>query len=203
MSGRLKKGPQTQRSLLDAARKVFTESGFSEARVADIVNQAGSSVGSLYHHFGSKSGLFLALWQEHQLAYEEAASRAMADAKENGMTDPGQLLATGTRAFLRGTWQRRDLAPMFASGDAPPGFEVTKQLRSSEWIGQTSLRPQLDDTPTERVYTALLASLIGEGAYQVATARSRRQADRIIDAVAEYASRLVADGQPHQLRKTR
>jgi AcrR family transcriptional regulator len=28
-----------------------------------------SSVGSLYHHFGGKSELFIALWQEHQVAH--------------------------------------------------------------------------------------------------------------------------------------
>ena len=43
---------QTQRALLDAARQVFTERGFSDASIADIVQRAGSSVGSLDHHFG-------------------------------------------------------------------------------------------------------------------------------------------------------
>ena len=69
---------QTQRALLDAARQVFTERGFAEASIADIVQRAASSVGSLYHHFGGKSELFIALWQEHQLAHEEAASQAVA-----------------------------------------------------------------------------------------------------------------------------
>jgi len=189
---------KTQRALLDAARKVFTERGFSEASIADIVDQAGSSVGSLYHHFGGKSELFIALWQEHQLAHEEAASRAVAQARKNGMTDPGQLFETGARAFLQGSWQRRDLALLFAAGDGPPGFEVMKRRRGREWIGQNDSLLRLDDTPGDRVYAAILTSLIGEGAYEVAAARTRRQADRIIDAVAEYARRLMADG-PHRV----
>jgi AcrR family transcriptional regulator len=45
---------ETQRALLDAAREVFTEQGFAEANIADVVKRAGSSVGSLYHHFGGK-----------------------------------------------------------------------------------------------------------------------------------------------------
>jgi AcrR family transcriptional regulator len=77
---------QTQRALLDAARQVFTERGFAEASIADIVQRAGSSVGSLYHHFGGKSELFIALWQEHQLAHEEAAGRAVAEARKQGVT---------------------------------------------------------------------------------------------------------------------
>src|SRR5947209_15309762 len=120
---------QTQRALLDAARQVFTERGFAEASIADIVQRAGSSVGSLYHHFGGKSELFVALWQEHQAAHEEAASTAVAKAKRVGVTDPFELFSVGARAFLEGSWQRRDLAMLFFSGDSPPGFEVMKRRR--------------------------------------------------------------------------
>jgi AcrR family transcriptional regulator len=185
---------QTQRALLDAARQVFTERGFSEASIADIVQRAGSSVGSLYHHFGGKSELFIALWQEHQLAHEEAASQAVAAARKKGVTDPGQLFETGARAFLQGSWQRRDLALLFSSGDAPPGFEVMKRQRGREWIGQNDSLLQRTDIPVDRLYVAILTSLIGEGAYEVAASKSRRQADRIIDAVIEYAWRLLAGG---------
>ena len=86
---------QTQRALLDAAREVFTRQGFADASIADVVERAGSSVGSLYHHFGGKSELFLALWQEHQLAYEEAASTAVAAARQAGVDDPAKLFAAG------------------------------------------------------------------------------------------------------------
>jgi AcrR family transcriptional regulator len=185
---------QTQRALLDAARQVFTERGFSDSSIAEIVDRAGSSVGSLYHHFGGKSELFIALWQEHQLAHEEAASQAVAAARKRGVTDPGQLFEAGARAFLRGSWERRDLALLFASGDAPSGFEVMRRSRSREWISQNDALLHLTDIPADRVYAAILTSLIGEGAYEVAAARNRRQADTITDAVAEYAGRLMAGG---------
>src|ERR1700757_2277321 len=96
---------QTQRALLDAARQVFTERGFSDASIADIVERAGSSVCSLYHHFGGKSELFIALWQQHQLAHEEAASKAVADAKSRGVTDPCELFDAGAHAFMNGSWE--------------------------------------------------------------------------------------------------
>jgi len=152
---------QTQRALLDAARQVFTERGFAEASIADIVQRAGSSVGSLYHHFGGKSELFLALWHEHQLAHEEAASQAVAEAGKNGVTDPGQLFEAGARAYLQGSWQRRDLALLFASGDAPPGFEVMRRHHGREWIGRNDSLLHLTDVPEDRVYAAILTSLIG------------------------------------------
>src|ERR1700683_259769 len=88
----------TQRALLDAAREVFVEQGFAEASIAEVVHRAGSSVGSLYHHFGGKSELFIALWREHQAAYEEAASNAVAQAKRAGVTDPFELFSVGAKA---------------------------------------------------------------------------------------------------------
>ena len=184
----------TQRALLDAAREVFTSRGFSEASIAEVVERAGSSVGSLYHHFGGKSELFLALWQEHQLAHEQAASEAVAAARKAGVTDPGELFTAGARAFLQGSWQRRDLALLFLSGDGPPGFEVMQRQRSHEWVSQNDALLHLPDTALDRLYASVLTSLIGEGAREVATSASRRQADKIIDAVLEYARRLMASG---------
>ncbi len=185
---------QTQRALLDAAREVFTRQGFADASIADVVERAGSSVGSLYHHFGGKSELFLALWQEHQLAYEEAASRAVAAARQSGVSDPATLFAAGARAFLDGSWQRRDLALLFSAGDGPPGFEVMRRQRGHEWIRQNDALLRLPDTSLDRLYAAVLTSLIAEGAREVAAARTRAQAMQIIEAVIEYVVRVMTGG---------
>jgi AcrR family transcriptional regulator len=186
--------PRTQRALLDAARQVFTEQGFSQTSIADVVERAGSSVGSLYHHFGGKSELFLALWHEHQRTHEEAASEAVAQLRKAGVTDTTELFCAGARAFMDGTWLRRDLALLFFSGDGPAGFEVTKRRRGSEWVAQNDILLGLPGTPMDRLYAAMLTSLIGEGARQVAAAPNRRQANRVIEAVLEYSRRLLAGG---------
>jgi AcrR family transcriptional regulator len=196
---------QTQRALLDAARDVFTAQGFSNASIADVVERAGSSVGSLYHHFGGKSELFLALWQDHQIAHEKAASQAVARARAAGDQDPTTLFCVGARAFLEGSWIRRDLELLFVSGDGPPGFELSRRRRLHEWISQNDALLQLTDTSQDRLYAAILTSLIGVGAREVAAARTRRQATEIIDSVIEYATRLMADGpvRPGGLDSTR
>src|ERR1700735_5580427 len=75
---------QTQRALLEAAREIFTAQGFDEARNADVGERAGLSVRGRDHHFGGKSELYVALWQEHQQAHEEAASKAVATARQAG-----------------------------------------------------------------------------------------------------------------------
>jgi AcrR family transcriptional regulator len=185
---------QTQRALLDAARAVFTEQGFTNASIADIVDRAGSSVGSLYHHFGGKSEVFVALFQEHQAAHEAAASKAVAAARLAGVTDRAELFCTGARAFLEGSWQRRDLVVLFFASDGPPGFELIKRRRGHEWIGQNDTLLRLPDTSFDRLYAAILTAVIGEGAREVAASKTRRQANRIMDAVIEYVRRLMAEG---------
>jgi AcrR family transcriptional regulator len=180
--------------MLDAARAVFVAHGFSDASIADIVERAGSSVGSLYHHFGGKSELYVALWQEYTMAQEEAASQAVAKARRSGVKDPFQLFTTGARAYLEGSWERRDLAMLFVSGDTPPGFEVMRRRRGHEWIGQNDALLRLSDNSFDRLYATVLTSLIGEGAREVALAKNRRQANTVIGAVIDYARRLMADG---------
>ncbi len=47
--------------ILDAARKVFTEKGFQNARMEDIGEAAGFSKASLYTYFADKEEIFLSL----------------------------------------------------------------------------------------------------------------------------------------------
>ena len=55
---RSRKGVQTRARLLGAAKEVFETSGFLEARITDIAEQAGLSHGSFYHYFDSKEQVF-------------------------------------------------------------------------------------------------------------------------------------------------
>ena len=130
---------ETRRGMLRAAREVFTERGFADASVADVVERAGSSVGSLYHHFGGKAELFLALWEDHQAAQEEAASAAVAALREAGEDDPLELFIAGAQAFLDDSWQRRDLVRLLMDGDGPPGFELMRRTRNREWVRQNAV----------------------------------------------------------------
>jgi AcrR family transcriptional regulator len=159
-----------------------------------VVRRAGSSVGSLYHHFGGKSELFVALWHEHQAAYDQAAGGAVAEARRGGVTDPFELFSVGARAYLEGSWERRDLAMLFLSGDSPPGFEVMVRRRGHEWLVQNDTLLRLSESSFDRLYVTALTSIIGEGAREVAGAGTRRQANKVIDATIEYIRRLMTGG---------
>ena len=56
---RSRKGVQTRARLVEAAKKVFEDQGFLEARISDIAERAGLSHGSFYHYFESKDEVFL------------------------------------------------------------------------------------------------------------------------------------------------
>ena len=55
---RSRKGVKTRARLVEAAKTVFEEDGFLEARVSDIAERAGLSHGSFYHYFESKEEVF-------------------------------------------------------------------------------------------------------------------------------------------------
>src|SRR3954454_24055329 len=48
------KGVRTRARLLAAAKEIFEEHGFLEARITDISERAGLSHGAFYHHFDSR-----------------------------------------------------------------------------------------------------------------------------------------------------
>jgi len=50
-----------KRQILNAAREVFSQKGFSEATTAEIAQQAGVSEGTIYNYFESKRDLLVSL----------------------------------------------------------------------------------------------------------------------------------------------
>lgn len=51
----------TKQNLLKAALEVFSRKGYAATRVEDIAKQANVTTGAIYHHFGGKSDLYIAL----------------------------------------------------------------------------------------------------------------------------------------------
>lgn len=61
MSPKQHRGEVTADLLLDAALRLYTESGEQGVTVSAVTSTSGVSLGSLYHHFGSLDGLLTAL----------------------------------------------------------------------------------------------------------------------------------------------
>lgn len=75
-------GIATRRRLLDAGRHIFARDGVSDAATGDIVSEAGVAPTALYHHFGSKAGLFLAVADEVYAQFTGGLREGLGDATD-------------------------------------------------------------------------------------------------------------------------
>jgi AcrR family transcriptional regulator len=85
----------TQQRILDAATDVFAARGFTAATMADIVDHSGASIGSIYHHFGGKKELFLAIFERLAADVSSRIDAAPIRAAELGQQ---QALEAGARS---------------------------------------------------------------------------------------------------------
>jgi AcrR family transcriptional regulator len=67
-----------RRQILDAALPCFLRQGFEATTIEQIRDASGASHGSIYHHFGSKEAIALALYEEGMHAYQQAVLEALA-----------------------------------------------------------------------------------------------------------------------------
>ncbi|HWA00328.1 MAG TPA: TetR/AcrR family transcriptional regulator [Caulobacterales bacterium] len=58
------RGVARRQAFLESARTVFMEQGFEAASINEVVGRAGGSLATLYSQFGSKEGLFLAVFED-------------------------------------------------------------------------------------------------------------------------------------------
>jgi hypothetical protein len=158
---------------LDVARQVLCERGYSRGIALDEQ--------------------FVRLYHDHHAAHAAAAHAAVAAARQSGVDDPVRLFEAGGRAFLCGSWLRRDLALLFSSADGPPGFVPLRQHLRDAWLRRNAQLFRLDDSPENRLYSATLTMLIGRGGHEVAVASDFRQAQSMIDGVLRYVRVMVAD----------
>ena len=185
----------TRSALLQGAREVFTAAGFAEANITDVVSRAGASVGSLYHHFGGKADLYLALWESFQQQMEQRAAAAVSAARADGETNPIALFVAGTRAFLRGAWEERDLARLFLAGGGPPGFELLQRRRYREWTRlNAALLGSLGDGEPDLardVLVLVLTAAVSEAGVEVAICDSEEHADALVEEVLALITRVA------------
>jgi AcrR family transcriptional regulator len=72
----------TRQALITAATTLFAERGYADVPVGEIARAAGVTTGALYHQFGSKEGLFGAVYLQMMQATFERVVAARKDAEE-------------------------------------------------------------------------------------------------------------------------
>jgi AcrR family transcriptional regulator len=182
----------TRRALLDAATRVFTEAGYDAAAVADIVLAAGASVGSLYHHFGGKADLFVALYEEFNARQEARSAAAVQRLRALGEYDPGLQFVAGARAYLGGCWIERDIAQLVHAGDGPPGVGLVLRQRTREWTRRNHSLLHVGDDARGDALVLVLTTIVVEAGREVASADDEATATRLTEEVLGLVAKIVA-----------
>ncbi|MCC5579961.1 TetR/AcrR family transcriptional regulator [Microtetraspora sp. AC03309] len=97
------KGRRTEAAFLDAARQVFAEKGYFNAKISDIAQAAGKSPGSFYNYYENKEELLEALLEQFSIEVLEASFKSQSD-------DPLESIRGAVRAYW--TTYRKYLAEM-------------------------------------------------------------------------------------------
>jgi AcrR family transcriptional regulator len=183
------KTDDTQRRILDAAADVFGTRGFTAATMADVVAASGASIGSIYHHFGGKSELFLAIFEQMANAVDRRIEAAIEQADTGA--DPRRVFELHVRAYLEAIWENRRLARVLTSGDTPAGFDVVRRDRMQaafrSWMAVLGLDKSLRGQLLRRVLVATMA----ESSLMVADCENPNDVPAITDATIEWIGRLT------------
>ena len=109
--GHAEKSAETRRRLLDAAIEIFAEKGFRGATIEQISRRAGTNIAAAHYHFGSKEGLYAAVFDHAE------RQRPPVPSPEPSDVPPAERLHAHITGFLsrlldpaRPAWMARLLA---------------------------------------------------------------------------------------------
>ncbi len=114
---------ETINQLKEVARKHFTEHGYAATVLDEIVKEAKLTRGAVYHHFGSKKGLFLAVLESVQSEVAEKVETESGKSK-----DVWDQLILGCRAFVTTAVEQKNKRIMLIDGPAVLGWETWRSM---------------------------------------------------------------------------
>ncbi|WP_437585586.1 TetR/AcrR family transcriptional regulator [Sorangium sp. So ce1000] len=167
MSGEARK--ETRRALLDAAAEEFARHGPEGARVQAIVGRAAVNERMIYHHFGSKDGLYRAVLEDQWAGLMEGWRPAL---EASAALEPREGLWRAFTAFFRLLLSRPLCMPL-AMHEAMSGWRAApaatlamlpSQLRELYERGQADgvFRRDYD---FELLYCTIMGALAGIGIF--------------------------------------
>ena len=129
---------KTRSALIDAGVAFFTERPYREAPLEELVGRLGVTRGALYHHFGSKQGLFEAVLERTLgrlgVRIEQASS---------GHGHGWSGLEAGCRAFLAAATDRSFRRIVLVDGPSVLGWRTWKEI--DDRTAARTLRDGLDE----------------------------------------------------------
>jgi AcrR family transcriptional regulator len=90
------RGAATRQRLIEVATRQFAAHGYEDTSIGSVLDQAGVSRGSLYHHFAGKEALFEAVLEDMENDIGRRVTEAAGDT-----SDPAEILRRGGQAWVR------------------------------------------------------------------------------------------------------
>ena len=184
-----RRGMKSRELVLDAAERVMAEHGFEAATIARVVEEAGIPLSSVYHYYGSKDGILLAVM-------ERGAERFFADVPDwdRRMGRPAQHLAraisTGVQTLERHPNFLRLLIVFAAQPPAVGGDEIRSVVGRVRELALERLREQLsiafNDDPRSPTIAQLARFALAaiDGAFVASQADSEVTLERLLEPLA-------------------
>jgi TetR/AcrR family transcriptional regulator len=149
-------GEATRADLLAAGRKLFASKGFDGTSVRALTSEAGTNLGAVTYHFGSKRGLYTAVLED---GVRPLAARVKEAARGSG-TARERMLAV-VEAYFDHLTEHPELPHLMlqelAAGKEPPAVVVEIIQSVKDTIAQLQLEGVADGSvrPGHPVFTAL------------------------------------------------
>jgi AcrR family transcriptional regulator len=182
----------TRAALIGAARRLFAERGYAAVGTPEVVAAAGVSRGALYHQFGGKADLFLAVYEAVE---QEIAERIGGLVAAAGATDPLDALTAGAEAFLDACAEREVQRIVLIEAPAVLGWDMWRAIGLKYGLGLTEgiLRAAIEagrigEQPVRPLAHVLIGAL-DEAALYVARAEDPAAARAEMGAVLERVVR--------------
>ena len=195
MDRRQDRGQATRDQLVTEATRLFAERGFDATSVEAVLDAAGVSRGSLYHHFKSKDALFEAVLDAAEVRIGEATLLAAAGAGD----DPAAILRAGALEWIRLAGDPVVQRIVLIDAPAVLGWERWREIEEQNALGNLRIAMQAvaDDGRIDAglvdPFAHMLLAAVNELALMVARADDTETAQRQAEvAVDELLTRLLA-----------
>ena len=95
---------ESRQKMLDVAKRLFIERGYSKTTMEDIADQAGFGVATLYTYFRTKEGVFAAMARVDMSELQEAGERALENPGDDPLRAIWELLTIYNRVYDYISW---------------------------------------------------------------------------------------------------
>lgn len=130
--GRVERGQATRRLLVATATGLFAERGYDRTPIEAVLERAGVSRGSLYHHFPGKKELLEAVVAALET---EVSGQLVAAAAAAGETDPVAVLRTGFLTWIELAGDPVVRRILLTDGPAVLGWERWRETEEQYALG--------------------------------------------------------------------